>query len=806
MKRYLIFALVAALTFSLAGCGQTEPTPGAEFQEPATAIPPGAIGQTPPASTAEYSSLAVRQAPADATPAGVTIRNGITLTGRVQWEGLASLFGPRSHSLQRNVDRVSALTLSGGLLGTQSNSESFEFQVPPEAAYLLKVRTMDGVNLWALTPRLTGDAIQNVSLETTYEVGLIYAAEREGAITSDSAATLKDSAGLALLVGADRLVNTVKRVLNNALFWGVDYSIFTELNESNLRAFGGGLEPFRSLDSLTTDPQPDYVPHIFMLNTSGSGPLFLDRILMSELKADRWTAIVVAEDIPPRVYRGLGGLDVAQGGTELVYGEDKCFRWDGDQCQTSAEREGAITSDSAATLKDSAGLALLVGADRLVNTVKRVLNNALFWGVDYSIFTELNESNLRAFGGGLEPFRSLDSLTTDPQPDYVPHIFMLNTSGSGPLFLDRILMSELKADRWTAIVVAEDIPPRVYRGLGGLDVAQGGTELVYGEDKCFRWDGDQCQIFRQVLVTYPLDPPPGITPTEITSVEEFDGAHRPQWSWDQRKIAFHAYPSGRLDRAQIYVVSSDGSVLTRLTSESQGQNGATAPSWSPGNSRIVYVSDEKSFSWDIWVMNSDGSGQENLTNGRVKFPNEPKFSPDSRRILFYAQDRSSSQPRRGGPDNELWVMNRDGTGLRKVTDNEVDDENPVWGLNGVDVVYSVDEESWEASNVFTGEKLFEFPGITRGRYVSPVLASTPHVLIPTQAAIEAQQVSEQGYVDERWLAEKVEANEETAGYRVATPSNDPLTEFRYEIFTAFTQTPIYQSDVGGWIPPVISWP
>ena len=118
----------------------------------------------------------------------------------------------------------------------------------------------------------------------------------------------------------------------------------------------------------------------------------------------------------------------------------------------------------------------------------------------------------------------------------------------------------------------------------------------------------------------------------------------------------------------------------------------------------------------------------------------------------------------------------------------------------------MDEETWAAANVFTGEQLFEFPGITRGRYVSPVLAATPHVLIPSQAAIEAQQVSEEGYVDKEWLAEKVESNQETAGYRVATPSSNPLSELRYEIFTAFTQTPIYQSDVGGWIPPVISWP
>lgn len=208
-------------------------------------------------------------------------------------------------------------------------------------------------------------------------------------------------------------------------------------------------------------------------------------------------------------------------------------------------------------------------------------------------------------------------------------------------------------------------------------------------------------------------------------------------------------------------------------------------------------------------MNSDGSGRENLTQGRVKFPGEPKFSPDARQILFYAQDDESAPSRRGGPDFEIWIMNRDGSGLRKITDNDGDDENPVWGLNGVDVVFSVDDETWEAVNALTSKSLFEFPGVAEGqvpgRYVSPVLAATQHVLLPTEAAIEAQVVSDEGYVDPQWLAETLETASQVKGYQVSTPSNDPISGIRYEIFTAFTQTPIYQSDVGGWIPPVISW-
>lgn len=149
--------------------------------------------------------------------------------------------------------------------------------------------------------------------------------------------------------------------------------------------------------------------------------------------------------------------------------------------------------------------------------------------------------------------------------------------------------------------------------------------------------------------------------------------------------------------------------------------------------------------------------------------------------------------------------------------NETDDENPVWGLNGVDVVYTVNDENWAATNVFTARQLFQFPGVSHGKYQSPVLAATEHVLVPSQAAIEAEVVDEKGYVEKDWLATrleervetggqvKVESTNKSGGYQVVTPSADPLAGIRYEIFTAVTQTPIYQSNVGGWVPSIISW-
>lgn len=99
---------------------------------------------------------------------------------------------------------------------------------------------MDGAVLWALTPVLGGDTTQDITLETTYQPGLIYAAESGIAISGQSVGDLKEKAKTALDVGADRLVNTVKRVVNNDLLWRVDYSINTEMNEVILRALAGG--------------------------------------------------------------------------------------------------------------------------------------------------------------------------------------------------------------------------------------------------------------------------------------------------------------------------------------------------------------------------------------------------------------------------------------------------------------------------------------------------------------------------------------------------------------------------------------
>ena len=56
---------------------------------------------------------------------------------------------------------------------------------------------------------------------------------------------------------------------------------------------------------------------------------------------------------------------------------------------------------------------------------------------------------------------------------------------------------------------------------------------------------------------------------------------------------------------------------------------------------------------DIWVVNSDGTQERQLTTGAAN-DTDPAWSADGLRVAF-------------SRDRDIWVMNADGTGQRKVT-------------------------------------------------------------------------------------------------------------------------------------------
>ena len=143
------------------------------------------------------------------------------------------------------------------------------------------------------------------------------------------------------------------------------------------------------------------------------------------------------------------------------------------------------------------------------------------------------------------------------------------------------------------------------------------------------------------------------------------------------------FVSWRDGNGEVYAMDADGSGPRNLT---QHPAKDVRPAWSPDGRRIAFVSRRDGNS-EIYVMNADGSGKRNLTRDRAS-DDYPTWSPDGRRIAFL-RGRLAQLPGRPRRDRfysyHLYVMNADGSGLRRLTRNQTGDVSVsqlVWSPDG----------------------------------------------------------------------------------------------------------------------------
>lgn len=129
------------------------------------------------------------------------------------------------------------------------------------------------------------------------------------------------------------------------------------------------------------------------------------------------------------------------------------------------------------------------------------------------------------------------------------------------------------------------------------------------------------------------------------------------WSPDSLQIVFH---SGRSGISQLWRINSDGTHLTQLTDM---PDGAFDPAWSPDGTRIAFTS-----AGDLRLMNPDGTNIRALPQSGDE--SHPAWSPDGSRIA-YASARNLLA-------NDVYVMNRDGTGERRLTTSPGRDDELAW--------------------------------------------------------------------------------------------------------------------------------
>jgi TolB protein len=177
--------------------------------------------------------------------------------------------------------------------------------------------------------------------------------------------------------------------------------------------------------------------------------------------------------------------------------------------------------------------------------------------------------------------------------------------------------------------------------------------------------------------------------------------NEPAWSRDGTLIAF---TSNRDSRTHVFVMNADGTGTRRVTNT---QHSDDHPSWSPDGRWIVFAREGA-----LYRVRSSGGTASRIGRGFGAAAN-PAYSPDGRHIAF-----DYRMP--GFSIKEIYVMNADGSGIRKVTDLRDVSTAPAWSPDGRTLAFQ--------STVYSGKNEI---------YTVPVAGGTPKRI--TTSAIDAIQ-------------------------------------------------------------------
>jgi hypothetical protein len=165
----------------------------------------------------------------------------------------------------------------------------------------------------------------------------------------------------------------------------------------------------------------------------------------------------------------------------------------------------------------------------------------------------------------------------------------------------------------------------------------------------------------EVRISLPAEERPGI--------REQPRPGKRLWAWALAGLAAGALLAAlvygvNLQQQQAAQATATAIAWQQATATAQAQAAATAQAQA---GRIAFVSNRDG-NWEIYVMNADGSGVTRLTNNPAN-DLRPSWSPDGKHIAFVSN--------RDG-NLEIYVMNADGSGQINLTNNPAEDWFPSW--------------------------------------------------------------------------------------------------------------------------------
>jgi dipeptidyl aminopeptidase/acylaminoacyl peptidase len=126
--------------------------------------------------------------------------------------------------------------------------------------------------------------------------------------------------------------------------------------------------------------------------------------------------------------------------------------------------------------------------------------------------------------------------------------------------------------------------------------------------------------------------------------------------------------------AALFAVLGRSAQSQTASSALSARSGAAAAA---GSSRLAFIREPQGgYAGELWVMNPDASGQRRLSPA---FP-WVRWSPDGQKIAFASWG--------AGRASDVHVMNRDGSGQQKLTSDPGFENQPIWSPDGRLIAYS----------------------------------------------------------------------------------------------------------------------
>ena len=136
------------------------------------------------------------------------------------------------------------------------------------------------------------------------------------------------------------------------------------------------------------------------------------------------------------------------------------------------------------------------------------------------------------------------------------------------------------------------------------------------------------------------------------------------WSPDGSEMAYCAFRSEDGKRnVDVYAIPAQGGQEVRLT---HGEGYSDGPEYSP-DGKYIWYNTTASGLMQVWRMDRDGSNKVQMTKGERNnwFGH---VSPDGKKVVYISYEKDLLEPNEHLPNMpvELWTMNADGTGARRL--------------------------------------------------------------------------------------------------------------------------------------------